>query len=503
MKHSVRIRLMLILTGLIGFVVFTCWFMNKMFLGEYYESSKINMFGKVFAEVNQIYSQMDEDSSDSVEEVALTLEKLGANQGFNLYVVDVYFPSVIVYHYPQYPTQRQREQIGNRMWEYLMNDKRALPEKELLASTNQYNIYKVLDDRIQSNYIELFGKLDRGSYIYMKTNYESMKESVSIANKFLAYVGFAVMFISIAIMFFVSENFTKPIKELSGIARRMSHLDFEAKYKSTRQDELGELGNSINILSDRLEHTISELKSANNELKSDIEQKIQIDEMRKDFLSNVSHELKTPIALIQGYAEGLKENINDDAESRDFYCEVIMDEAGKMNKMVKKLLSLNQIEFGNNQIQFERFDIVTVMRNVLDSMAILFEQNQVQLIMEKMEPVYVWADEYMVEEVFTNYVSNALNHAEGKRQIHINLIRKGKLIRISVYNTGEPIPEEDIDKIWIKFYKVDKARTREYGGSGIGLSIVKAIMNSLNRECGVENRENGVEFWFELDVGVE
>jgi signal transduction histidine kinase len=223
--------------------------------------------------------------------------------------------------------------------------------------------------------------------------------------------------------------------------------------------------------------------------------------MRKDFLSNVTHELKTPIALIQGYAEGLKDNINEDADSRDFYCEVIIDEAMKMNKMVKKLLSLNQIESGNNQVNFERFDIVALIRSVINATDILFQQKGVILHFEQKEPIYVWADEYMVEEVVTNYISNALNHVDGSKIIEIMLIKQEASVRVAVFNTGANIPEEDIESIWVKFYKVDKARTREYGGSGIGLSIVKAIMTSLNQKYGVINHESGVEFWFELDTG--
>ena len=279
----------------------------------------------------------------------------------------------------------------------------------------------------------------------------------------------------------------------------MSQLDFEAKYPVTTEDEIGRLGNSINMLSERLEETISELKSANNELQKDIENKIQIDEMRKDFLSNVSHELKTPIALIQGYAEGLHDNINDDSESREFYCDVIIDEANKMNKMVKKLLTLNQIEFGKNQINFERFDIVQVIRSVIQSASLLADQKDAEIYMEETEPVYVWADEYMVEEIVTNYISNAINHVDGEKRIRVTLEMREKVVRIRVFNTGKQIPEDELDKIWIKFYKVDKARTRAYGGSGIGLSIVKAIVDAMNQQCGVKNCHDGVEFWFDLD----
>ena len=221
--------------------------------------------------------------------------------------------------------------------------------------------------------------------------------------------------------------------------------------------------------------------------------------MRKEFLSNVSHELKTPIALIQGYAEGLQENVIDDEENRNFYCEVIMDEADKMNRMVKKLLTLNQIEFGNNQLNFERFNIILILESVINSTDILFKQKNVRLEFNKKEPVYVWADEYMIEEVITNYISNALNHVSGENIIKVDVIKKENTVRISIFNTGNNIPEDEINKIWGKFYKVDKARTREYGGSGIGLSIVKAIMDSMNQKCGVNNHEDGVEFWFEVD----
>ena len=293
---------------------------------------------------------------------------------------------------------------------------------------------------------------------------------------------------------------TEPIKELTRISERMIHLDFDAKYTGKSKTEIALLGQNINELSETLETTISELKSANNELQRDIERKTQIDEMRKEFLSNVSHELKTPIALIQGYAEGLKEGINDDAESREFYCEVIMDEAAKMNNMVKKLLTLNQLEFGNETITMERFDIVSLIRNYLQSAEILCTQKQIALRMEDYPPTSVWADEFMVEEVFGNYFSNAVNHIDGDRIIEVKLKQMDGKVRISVFNTGQPIPEESLPRIWEKFYKVDKARTRAYGGSGVGLSIVKAIMESLNQKYGVINYDNGVEFWFELEM---
>ncbi len=248
---------------------------------------------------------------------------------------------------------------------------------------------------------------------------------------------------------------------------------------------------------------MEDLKTANTKLQKDIEQKTQIDDMRKEFLSNVSHELKTPIALIQGYAEGLKDCINDDPESRDFYCDVIIDESGKMNTMVKQLLTLNQLEFGNDLVSMARFNLTELINGVIQSAKVMIQQAQVRVEFEQEDPVWVWGDEFKIEEVVTNYLTNAIHHAEGEKIISVHCQEMNGVVTTCVFNTGSPIPEDSLDKIWIKFYKVDKARTRAYGGSGIGLSIVKAIMDGHHQKCWAENKENGVAFYFTLESKVE
>lgn len=373
----------------------------------------------------------------------------------------------------------------------------APAKSSTLEETDNYTLEVNRD--MDMDYLDMWGMLDNNNVFLIRLPMAGISDSIQISNMFYLYTGMIVVAISILAIWFLSQRLTKPLEELTDISIRMSNLDFNAKYESGGEDEIGVLGQNFNKMSKELEQTISELKTANNELQKDIEKKERIDDMRKEFLSNVSHELKTPIALIQGYAEGLKECINDEAESRDFYCEVIIDEAAKMNNMVKKLLTLNQLEFGNDQISMECFDLTELVRGVVNSAQLLADQKDAQILFVQDTSVYVWGDEFKIEEVVTNYVSNAINHIDGERKIEIKMQRREGHIRLSVFNTGKPIPEEDIDKIWIKFYKVDKARTREYGGSGIGLSIVKAIMESMNQKFGVKNYENGVEFWFELE----
>ncbi len=171
-----------------------------------------------------------------------------------------------------------------------------------------------------------------------------------------------------------------------------------------------------------------------------------------------------------------------------------------MNQMVKNLLTLNQLEFGDKDIVFERFDLTALVCGILQSMEILAEQEEIRVIFRQKEPVYVWADEFKVEQVVRNYVSNAFHHAGGEKIVEIKILTDGGKARVTVFNTGKPVADEDLEHIWEKFYKADKAHSREYGGNGIGLSIVKAIMESFHEKYGVNNYDNGVEFWFELDV---
>lgn len=392
----------------------------------------------------------------------------------------------------------ENEELRVRLLGYRMNINQK--NSELLSQGDSYELWKAKDHVNQSEYLELWGAFSNGDLFLIRSPLESIRESVGITNRFLGYIGVSVLIISIIIVWFFSKKITKPILELANISQRMADLDFDAKYTSGGRNEIGVLGCNFNKMSEKLEETISELKSANNELQKDIEKKDRLEQMRTEFLGNVSHELKTPIALIQGYAEGLKEGISDDPESREFYCDVIMDEANKMNQMVRNLLTLNQLEFGNEEVTFERFDIVQLVKGVLQSCDILIQQKDVKVNCVMDESVHVWADEFKTEQVIRNYISNALNHVSGENIIEIRVEEKEQTVRVSVFNTGNPIPEEDVPHIWEKFYKVDKAHTREYGGNGIGLSIVKAIMESFHQEYGVKNYDNGVEFFMELDL---
>lgn len=486
MRHSITRKITTIMIGFLAGTVLLCWFINTTLLESYYISHKKKVLVDMFCMVDTAYANGNADT----EEFQLELENQCANNNITLLVIN---PSRTIIQSNVY----NKELLLNQFLDIIFSLKND--DIVVVENTENYVVEKAKDTRMESDYLVLWGTMQDGNQILLRIAMESIKESVEIANRFLIYVGIGAVIVCGIILYFVTKRITNPILQLAEISRRMTNLDFEAKFKSRGENEIDFLGEHMNQMSEILEKTISELKSANNQLKIDIEKKEKIDEMRKEFISNVSHELKTPIALIQGYAEGLQECINDDAESREFYCDVIMDEAEKMNRMVKNLLTLNQLESGNDQVVFERFDVVEVIRGVINATAILREQNGISLTFSAEKPMYVWADEFKTEQVLTNYISNAIHYAAGEKRISVTVANQEEVVRIGVFNTGNPIPESEIEHIWEKFYKVDKARTREYGGNGIGLSIVKAIMDSFHRECGVVNYEDGVEFWFELD----
>ncbi len=486
MKHSIKKQFAFTFIGLMAGTLAVCWLINSTFLAGYYQRKRENAVKETYHILNAAAG------NDTLGEEAFSIELEKISGRYNIMGVVQETDGLIMETFGNDMVMLQR-----LLWERLYA---PVQDTSLLEETEDYVIQLIVDPKTRTEYMEMVGRLDGGQVFYMRTPMENIRESVAIANRFLFYVGIGGILVSGVVIWMVSRKVAEPILELADISERMTRLDFEAKYKGKSKTEIALLGENINRLSAALEETIRELKTANNELQKDLEKRNRADEMRKEFLSNVSHELKTPLALIQGYAEGLKEGISEDEESRGYYCDVIVDEAGRMNSLVKSLLTLNELEFGSGVVDMERFDLAALLGGYIQSARILAKQKGITVRMEESPPVFVWGDEFKVEEVIMNYFSNAVHYCEGEKIIDIRLEQKEQKARVTIFNTGSPIPEESIGRIWEKFYKADKARTREYGGSGVGLSIVKAIMDAFHQPYGVQNYDNGVAFWFELET---
>ena len=487
---SVRVKLFLVLCVVTILLVICLIAINSLVLENFYIYNKTNTIKEVYSKINKYYK--DPDLAINLE---TELKKIAFRNNFDILIQS---DTDLILFSTNKDFLSSIEVAKEKYKTYLEE------RKNLLYSDAKMTIRKIDDTSNSLNYILLYGKLDNGYSLYIRIPIAPIEESVRISNNTLIVIGIATVIISAFVASLISKRFTSPILQLNDITKKMAKLDFEQKYRiNDSDDEINELGKNINTMSDKLESTIKQLRETNSELEKDIEEKSKIDEMRKQFISDVSHELKTPIALIQVYAEGLIENVNNDDESRKFYAEVILDESNKMDVLVKQLLELMKLEYGKRKFNDEEFDVVELINEVIRKCNVMLEENQIQVVFDEKKPIYAYADDFYVEQVVTNYFTNAIKHAKevnGKKQIKITIQNVKNKIRVSVFNTGDKIPEEDLTRVWGRFYKIDDSRNRENSGSGIGLSIVKAIQNNYQNEYGVQNLSNGVEFYFDIST---
>ena len=462
MKSSIRTQIMTAFIVILTLTMVLCIGLNNGLLKDFYYQKKQEKVVHYYEKLDQLTNNKSENDS-KVSAVLISMrdaDNISFIQTTSDWSLDEVSANCV--------SNMQASELRHRLMQYILVWDR-MDTVTTLKQEERYKILKYYDPVEGTSYMDCYGSLSNGTFFLMSTPLEAVQDSAQISNQFFMFTCLGGMLLALIVISVISNRLTRP---------------------------LGLLGNSMNSMSEQLESTINQLQTANEQLKKDIDEKIQIDEVRKEFLSNVSHELKTPIALIQGYAEGLQEGISDDPESRAFYCDVIVDEAKKMNRMVRKLLTLNHLEFGQDALTEEPFDICEMLTTLLNSSALEMQKKEIKVIKQYPVSCMVIGDEFKIEEVCTNYISNAMNHVNGDMRICVTLEEQKDTVKITVANTGDPIPEDSLDKVWIKFYKVDKARTREYGGSGIGLSIVKAIMDAHKQPFGVYNTAEGVAFWF-------
>ena len=501
-SHSLRVKITLIILLLISILLLSIGILNNFGLTWYYQNEKVSEIHEAYLKLDNEVKKLSEDGqtvigesedSESVvnESVSNIILDYSNKHNITIALVDSMTNKAI------YSSQREGDMFLDRIQEGFIGNKN-IKKKDILYKSDNYTI--ILHNTPQnSSFIEGFGYCsDNQTIVIMSTPVAGLKESVNISNKFLIYVAIIGFIITVIITFLITKMITSPILQLAEISNKMGKLDFTARYDGKRSDEIQTLGQNMNYMSDRLKKAISKLQEANEVLKEDIKRKEAIDEMRKDFIANVSHELKTPIALIQGYAEGLNEGLCEDEESRKYYTEVIMDESEKMNKMVKQLLTLSSLESGNSILHKENFNMTSLTEGVLSSISILIGEKNVKVDFDTSRDVFLYADEFKIEEVVTNYISNAIHHVNDNGTIKIDVSEDERNVYFSVYNTGNQIPEKDLANVWEKFFKVDKAHSRSYGGSGIGLSIVKAIVEAHGGAVKVVNKSDGVEFGFKI-----
>lgn len=368
---------------------------------------------------------------------------------------------------------KELEDLGDGI--YFANAQRRFDSKEFLVCTKQLSENYTVEIRIQK---------------------ELISSSAAIANEFIVIVSSVCFVLSIVWVIMFARKFSRPIVKMNEITRDMAQLNFDRRLEVSRTDEIGQLAGSINDMSDSLSAALMDLKEKNTRLKDEIEAERQLDVMRRAFVANVSHELKTPIAIISGYAEGLRLNVNE--KSREQYCNTIIDESDRMNRLVLSILELSRYEAGQGEGERTSFDVSGITDNMLSR---IFTGTDIKTENQIPKGTNIFADEIQIEQVLKSYLENAKAHTGQSGTVRVFAEEKDGLVRISVFNSGSRVEEEIMPHIWQSFYRGDKSHKRESSRFGLGLSIVSAIMKMHGRDCGVYNTPEGVCFWFEADKG--
>ncbi|MBU3092714.1 cell wall metabolism sensor histidine kinase WalK [Clostridium sp. CF011] len=333
--------------------------------------------------------------------------------------------------------------------------------------------------------------------VYAFASLQPVNEAVQVIKVFYLYFYIGALVITLFLSLIYSSMIAKPLIKITKTAAKMAKLDLTEKCEVKSEDEIGALATSLNLLSENLNEALTSLKESNAQLEKDIEKEKKLTEMRKDFVASVSHELKTPITLIEGYTLALNDDVLEGAE-KQYFIDVIMDESRKMNNLVSDMLNLSQLESGNFKLIEEVFFLDELINPVTKKFSSLLNEKNIKLELNLIQNVKVNADWNRIEQVLTNYMTNAIRHTYDGGSITVKMINIEGAIRVEVENSGSKIDDTEKNKIWDNFYKIDKSRTRKLGGTGLGLSIVKNIVLLHGGSCGVENTEIGVEFYFIL-----
>lgn len=439
-----------------GFAITNTVYLEKFYIAN--KKDKLIQVGKVIADPNYIVDFRNLEIQNNAE---ITIKKIDQLERF------VYKKQLI---------ESDIEEI-----------KESLKEEEPIFKTLNYEDYR-------GRVLVLFMPYRSDRYLEISTPLSLIQEGLELSIKYHVQIIILAFIIGSSMAFIFSKTMVTPILELKEITQKISKLDFSRKFEDMRKDEIGELGEAINLMGKTLEKNIDEINKANIKLTEDIEKEKKIDKLRKEFVACVSHELKTPIAIIQGYAQGLMENVANE-EDRNFYCEVIIDESYKMDSLVKELLLISQIEAGYFKMNMEEVNIYELIKDLIEKYST--KTRKVNFSGEK--NIFVMCDEKYIDRVLDNLIVNAIKYSSGEEDVEVKVEKIEKKCRITVINESEYLTVKDLETIWNPFVRLDSAIGKE--GHGLGLAIVAGILENHKSQYGVYiSEKNHVNFWFELNI---
>ncbi|MBM7614711.1 sensor histidine kinase [Alkaliphilus hydrothermalis] len=465
-KDSIFLKLFILFLIFSMAIVGLQWFLQANFFNRFYQQQKINQMIELGQELKQQFTEegLSNKTKEKINTVADTLNgnlRIFDRRGGMIYQTGMMMGMSKMGHLSM--EDWNRVQLGETIVFKVPGHMRKLDALALVFPIEAY-------------------------IIVLHTPLQPIEESIAISQEFAVYVLIGAMILAMILAFIFSKTITKPLTKLNGVAMEMGRLNFDNLWEDDRKDEIGQLGATFNFLS-------SELKKTFDELQEELKKEKNLDKMRKEFVARVSHELQTPIALIQGYTEALQDDVANNEEEKQDYFHIIEEEISKMSTMVKDLLDLSQLESANFKVKLESFDIVSLVDRTLFKFDVLKKEKKVQLMVEEaLQEQMVLGDEYRIEQVLSNLIQNAINHCNIGGKVEITLKDIGEFVCIEVYNEGKQIDKEDLNYIWESFYKEKDKKV----GTGLGLAIVRNVLELHGSNYGVKNIEGGVLFYFQL-----
>jgi len=501
MSRSIFAKLFAITAVVFSLFIGGMLIIQSAFFQQYYLHKKTQAIHKNMATLNKIYTEADDLLS---QEAALKAAELSGRTGSAFFFMrdveatdtDNTVTSVTIGTFASpsatLNTEFYEKQV-KRIEKLYRENKQAMDNGKIMS-------YDAKDDYGQITVVAFSSVVSKGVFaglLYSFTSLQPVGEAAAVIQDYYLLIFGAALLMILFLSWLYSRQISRPLVQMNRVAEKIARMDFSEACTVQSRDELGNLSRTINFLSDNLSQSILELKETNQRLENELEKQKELEAMRKDFIAAASHELKTPVSVIKGYIEGLQDSLEKGEINKD-YLDIVRNETDRMGSLVNGLLDLSQLESGKASLSLEAVSLARRTRYVLKKLSYKTEAKRLEIRNQLTEDLMVLADGSRIEQVLTNIMTNAIRHTPEGGWIGLSASPCNDGIRVVIENSGSSIPQEDLVRIWEKFYRVEKSRNRESGGTGLGLSIVRQILELHGSHYGAENTPSGVLLYFTL-----
>ena len=484
-KNSIRVKSIILFTTILTLMTILLLTANFTLLQKYYIKKSMRKLTTISSEIVSDYKQRNTFDQQYIFQL---------QQNYNIRFNSVPFNRLLF--------KNQKKMMNVTRINPTASFLNSITPKEInLLESGEKIIHIVKHNRFRGYFIALAYKIPKeDKLIILSSPISQIQEAATSASEFLLIASLITLLFGSVAVYFSAKKISNPIIKINSVAKSLAQFDFSEKISINTSDELQELGENINLLSSELEAKITDLNLVNQKLLIEIEKEREIEKMRRVFISNISHELKTPIAVIGGYAEALHDNVVNNEDSRIFYSSTILKESEKMSKIVTELLLISKLESTTFSLEMSEFDIVQSTENILKKFSLHIGKKNIAINKNYTLNNLAFGNQEKIESCIENFLSNAISYVNNNGTISILIKQTDSSLLFEIYNSGDKIPEDKLSDIWLAFYRADEARSKDLGGTGLGLSIVKSIIDKHSGSYGCQNCEIGVKFWFNLNL---